>query len=153
MQRSKQQPRMPYPLLLASQRRVLNATRKSNALKGAVGRSFSSRPQEIETFLSGTSSLYAEQMLEQYEQDPNSVHPSWKQYFDNLQEGVAFNQEDYSRPTIVPGKRQVAKAAVSRLLPLCLKKRSPRNANCHAHIATLPFVASFLHLSSYTSTV
>mmetsp|Transcript_22733 Transcript_22733/g.56174 ORF Transcript_22733/g.56174 Transcript_22733/m.56174 type:complete len:975 (-) Transcript_22733:312-3236(-) len=102
---------MPYPLLLASQRRLLTAGRKSTSLKTAVIRSFSSKPQQIETFLSGTSSLYAEQMLEQYEQDPNSVHPSWKKYFDNLQEGVAFNQEDYSRPTVVPGKRQVAQAA------------------------------------------
>ena len=99
---------MPYPLLLASQRRLLTAGNKSTSLKIAVTRSFSTKPQEIESFLSGTSSLYAEQMLEQYEEDPNSVHPSWKKYFDNLQGGVAFNQEDYSRPTVIPGKRQAA---------------------------------------------
>ena len=104
---------MPYPLLLASQRRLLAAGRKSSALKISALRCFSAKPQEIETFLSGTSSLYAEQMLEQYEEDPDSVHPSWKQYFENLEEGVGFNQDDYSRPTIVPGKRQVAQAAVS----------------------------------------
>ena len=104
---------MPYPLLLASQRRLLAAGRRSSSLKSNAIRGFSTKPQEIETFLSGTSSLYAEQMLEQYEEDPNSVHPSWKKYFDNLQQGVNFNQEEYSRPTVIPGKRQVAQTVVS----------------------------------------
>lgn len=104
---------MPYPMLLASQRRLFAASKQAKFFAGASRRVFSSRPQEIETFLNGTSSLYAEQMLEQYEEDPNSVHPSWKKYFDNLQEGVAFDQDDYSRPTIVPGRRQSAQTAVS----------------------------------------
>lgn len=103
---------MPYPLLLAFQRRILASSRHSKtSLVGLSQRIFSTRPQEIETFLNGTSSLYAEQMFEQYEQDPNSVHPSWKKYFDNLQGGVAFHQDDYSRPSIIPGKRQVAQTA------------------------------------------
>ena len=102
---------MPYPLLLASQRHILSASRQHS--RNGIGRYFSTRPNEIETFLNGTSSLYAEQMFEQYEEDPSSVHPSWKRYFDNLQQGVSFHQDDYSRPTMVPGKRMVAQAAVS----------------------------------------
>jgi 2-oxoglutarate dehydrogenase E1 component len=54
---------------------------------------------ENETFLSGTSSVYAEQMYELYLHDPTSVHESWKLYFDNLGEGKAYTQEDYSAPT------------------------------------------------------
>jgi 2-oxoglutarate dehydrogenase E1 component len=100
-------------MLLASQRRLLAAARQSRAVVGTARRVFSTRPQEMESFLNGTSSLYAEQMLEQYEQDPSSVHPSWKKYFDNLEEGVSFTQDDYSRPTVVPGKRQVSQTAVS----------------------------------------
>ena len=115
---------MPYPLLLASQRRILSASRQHS--RNGIGRYFSTRPNEIETFLNGTSSLYAEQMFEQYEEDPSSVHPSWKRYFDNLQQGVSFHQDDYSRPTMVPGKRMVAQAAVSFfffLIVLSKKKR------------------------------
>jgi 2-oxoglutarate dehydrogenase E1 component len=104
---------MPYPLLLASQRRLVSASRHTSSAKKVLFKSFSSQPQEIETFLNGTSSLYAEQMFDQYSANPESVHPSWKQYFDNLEQGVAFHQDDYSRPTVVPGKRQVAQAAVS----------------------------------------
>jgi hypothetical protein len=101
---------MPYPLLLASsQRRLMAQFAKRTTVLARVA--FSTQPaQEMESFLSGTSSLYAEQMHEMYEQDPNSVHSSWKKYFDNEQEGVAFHQDDYSRPTTIPSKRALAGA-------------------------------------------
>lgn len=126
---------MPYPLLLATQRRLAaNAASSATSTAApirlartmmkvtsdAASRCFSTKAQEMETFLSGTSGLYAEQMFEQYSEDPNSVHPSWKQYFDNLQEGVAFNQEDYSRPSVVPSKRAVAVSGVS----YCISKEN-----------------------------
>lgn len=41
-----------------------------------------------ESFLSGTSSVYAEQMYEQWRKDPQSVHASWRVYFQNLEGGV-----------------------------------------------------------------
>jgi len=34
-----------------------------------------------ESFLSGTSSVYAEQMYDQWRKDPQSVHASWRIYF------------------------------------------------------------------------
>ncbi len=74
---------------------------------------FSTRVQEAETFLNGTSSLYAEQMYEQYLQDPSSVHESWQKYFQNVEGGVAFDAGDYSRPTSIPGKRALAATVVS----------------------------------------
>jgi hypothetical protein len=99
---------MPYPLLRgAVPRRLAQAAQRCPAMmRRAV---FSTKAvQETETFLTGSSSLYAEQMFDQYSEDPNSVHPSWKQYFDNLEEGVAFSAEDYSRPSTIPGKRATA---------------------------------------------
>ena len=110
---------MPYPLrVLAHQRQrlVASMTRSSHRSTAAwtTKRSLSTKPQEMESFLSGTSSVYAEQMYDNYLQDPNSVHPSWKKYFDNLQVGVAFDAEEYSRPSLIPGKRTAVAAAVSK---------------------------------------
>jgi 2-oxoglutarate dehydrogenase E1 component len=76
---------------------------------------FSTRAQQSETFLNGTSSLYAEQMYEMYRQDPTSVHESWRKFFENDEKGVTFDINDYNQPTAIPGKRSVAVASV-RLL-------------------------------------
>ena len=75
-------------------------------------RALSTRAQNTESFLTGSSGLYAEQMYDQYCEDPESVHPSWKQYFDNLEGGIEFHQDDYSRPSTVPGRRAAAATAV-----------------------------------------
>jgi 2-oxoglutarate dehydrogenase E1 component len=74
---------------------------------------FSTKAQQSETFLNGTSSLYAEQMYEMYVQDPSSVHESWRKFFDNEQNGVTFDVNDYNQPTAIPGKRSVAVSGVS----------------------------------------
>jgi 2-oxoglutarate dehydrogenase E1 component len=101
---------MPYPLLMAQRQRLLSSmTRRT----GVAMRSFSTKPQEMESFLSGTSGVYAEQMYDNYLEDPNSVHASWKKYFDNLAKGVAFDAEDFSRPSVIPGKRAAVASGVS----------------------------------------
>ena len=71
--------------------------------------------EEQESFLTGTSSVYAEQMMDLYEQDPSLVHESWRQYFDNLNKGIAFASEDYSKPTAVINEktRAVSSAAAA----------------------------------------
>ena len=70
-----------------------------------------------ESFLTGTSSLYAEQMYENYLQNPDSVHDSWKTYFANVDNGVKYVEGDFSSPTAVPPtkKRQNVYVAVSAL--------------------------------------
>jgi len=40
-------------------------------------------------------------MLENYQHDPNSVEPSWRKYFDNLEQGVAYNEQEYQSPTVI----------------------------------------------------
>lgn len=80
-----------------------------------IARVFSSAnpAQQQESFLNGTSSGYAEQMYELYQEDPNAVHVSWKQYFDNTHEGVAFSESDYNNPTTAAASRTVNDAAPS----------------------------------------
>lgn len=63
---------------------------------------------ESETFLTGTTSIYAEQMFEMYQIDPNSVHPSWKQYFDNMEQGLAYDEHEYNKPTHVPSATRLS---------------------------------------------
>ena len=75
-----------------------------------------------ESFLNGTSSVYAEQMFELYQHDPSSVHASWKKYFDDLEQGVAFSEADYQNPTTAAAARKVAvrslqKSTFSSILP------------------------------------
>uniref|UniRef100_A0A7S2R3E7 2-oxoglutarate dehydrogenase, mitochondrial n=1 Tax=Eucampia antarctica TaxID=49252 RepID=A0A7S2R3E7_9STRA len=66
---------------------------------------------EKETFLTGTSSIYAEQMLENYQHDPMSVHETWRKYFEDMDNGVAYNETYYNRPTVViPSKKQTGAA-------------------------------------------
>jgi 2-oxoglutarate dehydrogenase E1 component len=75
-----------------------------------------------ESFLTGTSSLYAEQMYENYLHNPNSVHESWKTYFDNVEQGIQYSEGDFSNPTAVPPtkKRQNIYVAVSVCVALCV---------------------------------
>ena len=54
---------------------------------------------ENESFLTGTSSIYAEEMYDRYMNDPNSVHESWKHYFDTLSAGQPYDPSAYNRPT------------------------------------------------------
>jgi 2-oxoglutarate dehydrogenase E1 component len=56
-------------------------------------------PHENESFLTGTSSIYAEEMYDRYMNDPSSVHESWKHYFDTLAAGQPYDPMAYNRPT------------------------------------------------------
>ena len=125
---------MPSQLLLRSACRRLTASvnnatttgvSASNILKKAAiassssSRIFSTQPatdedpiHESESFLSGTSSVYAESMYELYQQDPNSVHKSWKQYFDNIESGIAYEESQYDKPT---GAKPTSKAAIAAM--------------------------------------
>lgn len=60
---------------------------------------FSTSASQQETFLTGTTSVYAERLYEQYREDPNSVHESWRRYFDNLGNDIPFEASAFSSPT------------------------------------------------------
>mmetsp|Transcript_14840 Transcript_14840/g.21914 ORF Transcript_14840/g.21914 Transcript_14840/m.21914 type:complete len:1037 (-) Transcript_14840:232-3342(-) len=77
-------------MLRLSLRRYTRTTRQTSA--GLLVRSLSTKTHPSESFLSGTNSVYAEQMLAAYKRDPNSVHPSWAAYFSNLEHGIAEDE-------------------------------------------------------------
>eukprot|EP01041_Mallomonas_annulata_P010258 gene10258-21403_t len=54
-------------------------------MRQQVVRSFSVK---VDSFLSGSSSLYVEQMYDAWRKDPQSVHVSWSSYFANLESGI-----------------------------------------------------------------
>mmetsp|Transcript_10658 Transcript_10658/g.16169 ORF Transcript_10658/g.16169 Transcript_10658/m.16169 type:complete len:1087 (+) Transcript_10658:165-3425(+) len=56
---------------------------------------------ESETFLTGSSSLYAEQMYDNYQADPNTVHETWRKYFEDMESGKKYDPEVFNRPTVV----------------------------------------------------
>jgi len=101
---------------MVTQTILRNATaRLSRSLKfsrnlpaSTLGRRFKSAAaadvgHESESFLTGTSSLYAEQMYLNYQQDPLSIHETWRKYFDDLEGGKKYEEESFNRPTVVTG--------------------------------------------------
>eukprot|EP00573_Skeletonema_grethae_P000452 CAMPEP_0201687196 /NCGR_PEP_ID=MMETSP0578-20130828/1358_1 /ASSEMBLY_ACC=CAM_ASM_000663 /TAXON_ID=267565 /ORGANISM="Skeletonema grethea, Strain CCMP 1804" /LENGTH=183 /DNA_ID=CAMNT_0048171329 /DNA_START=243 /DNA_END=791 /DNA_ORIENTATION=- len=94
-------------------------TKKSSILPAF----FSSAPQKSESFLSASSSLYVESMLEQYEADPTSVPESWQVYFQSLdnadsESGVTITDDNYfNQPTIVLSNKKTAVAPAVSSLP------------------------------------
>lgn len=92
----------------------LVSSQRSTLVRAA---SLSTAPQvdlthEKETFLTGTSSIYAEQMYEIYKETPEQLHDSWKRYFDNLEQGVAFDATEYNAPTeAAPSKKHAVRSS------------------------------------------
>ena len=98
-------------IVLASQRRILASTRNAKNMK-YFSTKIEDAPPPLETFLNGTSSLYAEQMYEMYLEDPSSVQESWRVYFENEEKQIPFDRNHFSKPTSVPGIRSAAVAGV-----------------------------------------
>jgi 2-oxoglutarate dehydrogenase E1 component len=77
-----------------------NNTSSSSMTKKWFSTQVATDYHENESFLSGTNGVYAEQMYEMYLIDPNSVHKSWRLYFDNITQGKPYREADFSAPTI-----------------------------------------------------
>lgn len=96
------------------------SSRRARSMTFSQARIFSSQPafteHESESFLTGTSSLYAEQMYEQYLENPDAVHGSWKKYFDNLQQGVPYNETEFNKPTAAASSVKRAFVGVSEIV-------------------------------------
>ena len=60
------------------------------------------RKSYSDNFVNGTSAVYVDQQYDHWKQDPNSVHASWRAYFENI-EGEA--KEPYQAPPSL-GKSQ-----------------------------------------------
>ncbi|VDD86985.1 unnamed protein product [Enterobius vermicularis] len=95
--------------------RLKSTTLAQPAGKNAVNTSRTAASAAIavkaEPFMNGTSGIYIEQMYESWKKDPNSVHPSWSAYFQNVEHGLApgeayqspFSLTTSGIPAIVPG--------------------------------------------------
>ena len=59
------------------------------------------RSHPSESFLSGTSSVYAEKMLAAWQADPSSVHVSWRAYFENIASGVPASGGAFEPPPTI----------------------------------------------------
>lgn len=81
-------------------RAALRNSRRLNVTSRHARMLFSTKPSTLheESFLNGSTSMYAEQMWDLYQQDPNSVEASWKHYFDSVEGGKAFDANDYNNP-------------------------------------------------------
>eukprot|EP01038_Epipyxis_sp_PR26KG_P007056 gene7056-9631_t len=53
-----------------------------------------------DSFLSGSSSVYVEQMYDAWLNDPKSVHASWAAYFSNLEQGKNIEQSFTALPSV-----------------------------------------------------
>ena len=50
-------------------------------------------------------------MYEAWQADPNSVHETWRNYFENLEQGIAYDEGAYCNPSVVPGSRAAVATA------------------------------------------
>ena len=80
---------------------ILRSSARLQSVQRQVARSLATRAHENETFLTGSSSLYAEQMYENYMADRDSVHETWRKYFDDLDKGKNYEEKYFNRPTVV----------------------------------------------------
>jgi hypothetical protein len=98
------------------------ATSAPASLAFSAASSSASTASAAEPFLSGTSSVYLEEMFEAWKQDPSTVHKSWDVYFRQVESGAVPGSAYTRPPTLAPIGSQVAvapspsQAAVSRNL-------------------------------------
>ncbi|UKZ55313.1 2-oxoglutarate dehydrogenase E1 component [Trichoderma virens] len=63
-----------------------------------------SAPNPSDSFLSGSTANYVDEMYMQWKQDPKSVHVSWQVYFKNMESGdMPISQAFQPPPNLVPG--------------------------------------------------
>ena len=56
------------------------------------------KPFGSENFANGTSAVYVDQMYEMWKEDPNSVHSSWRAYFEGVDAGA---EEAFQAPPTI----------------------------------------------------
>lgn len=86
--------------------KALSASRRTLALTACQRRyasAASSAPDPNDSFLSGNTANYIDEMYLQWKQDPKSVHVSWQVYFKNIESGeMPISQAFIPPPSLVP---------------------------------------------------
>lgn len=76
---------------------------------------------KVDSFLSGSSSIYVDQMYDAWRQDPKSVHVSWAAYFNNLESGLeSYNAfaSPSAKPTLSSQTNKVDQHGTSFQAPM-----------------------------------
>jgi 2-oxoglutarate dehydrogenase E1 component len=74
-----------------------------STLKRRYATAVASAPDPNDSFLSGNTANYIDEMYMQWKEDPKSVHISWQVYFKNMESGdMPMSQAFTPPPTIVP---------------------------------------------------
>ncbi|UKZ81085.1 2-oxoglutarate dehydrogenase E1 component [Trichoderma virens FT-333] len=63
-----------------------------------------SAPNPSDSFLSGSTANYVDEMYMQWKQDPKSVHVSWQVYFKNMESGDMPISQAFQPPNLVPAR-------------------------------------------------
>lgn len=58
--------------------------------------------QSTDTFLQGAAGNYVAEMFDAWKRDPQSVHVSWRAYFQNMEAGAEPGSAFSAPPTLVP---------------------------------------------------
>ena len=82
----------------------VSALRRSRSKLIHLNRLCSSSVASENVFLTSTNSVYMEQMHEQWQRDPSSVHASWSSYFSNLESGMPASSSFSNPPSIQVGQ-------------------------------------------------
>uniref|UniRef100_F6UHA9 2-oxoglutarate dehydrogenase, mitochondrial n=3 Tax=Ciona intestinalis TaxID=7719 RepID=F6UHA9_CIOIN len=77
-----------------------NTPRRHYASTSLTNQQATAAAAKAEPFLSGSNTLYIEEMYESWLEDPKSVHKSWDAYFKNVSAGAVPGQAYQSPPDI-----------------------------------------------------
>lgn len=70
---------------------------------------------KVDSFLSGSSSVYVEQMYDAWSRDPTSVHASWQAYFENIENGIDSEGGAFMAPPSIAGSTGIPSASSASL--------------------------------------
>jgi 2-oxoglutarate dehydrogenase E1 component len=61
-----------------------------------------------DTFMQGNATTYIDQMYEEWQKNPDSVHASWRNYFNNLEKNLSPSKAYQPPPNLVPSSADLS---------------------------------------------
>ena len=104
--------------LVGSRKSFKTLMGRRNKLSAYMNMNVSVMSTKVDSFMSGSNSVYVEQMYDSWRRDPSSVHGSWQSYFSNLDAGVHPADAFASLPNINGGITSGVSVAASGGVPM-----------------------------------
>jgi len=104
--------------LVGSRKSFKTLMGRRNKLSAYMNMNVSVMSTKADSFMSGSNSIYVEQMYDSWRRDPSSVHGSWQSYFSNLDAGVHPAEAFASLPNINGGITPSVSVATSGGVPM-----------------------------------